>query len=74
MYYQYIDTDFQRFYPLVTKFLGIKHKKLSYFKDISHNKLCIKNGHYGGNMKCLKSIQTIYFWKVLDKTSILKKI
>ena len=24
-------------------------------------------------MKCLKSIKTIYVWKVFDKTSILKK-
>ena len=61
MYYQYIDTNFQQLYPQVTKFLGIKHKKLSYFKIFqSDNTLCtcIKKG---GNMKCLKSIQTIYF-------------
>ena len=68
MYYQYKDTNFQRFSPQVSKFGGIKHKKLSYFRIflITH---CVSKK---GDMKCLKSIQTIYFWKVLDKTIILK--
>ena len=38
LYYQYIDTNFQRFYPQVTTFWGIKHKKFSYFRIF----LCIK--------------------------------
>ena len=32
MYYQYIYTNFHRFYPQVTKVWGIKHKKLLYFR------------------------------------------
>ena len=76
MYSQYIDnsTDFQRLYPQVhvTKLWGIKDKTLSKFRIfLITNTLCIKKGE---NMKCLKSVQTIYFRKVLDETNALQKI
>ena len=70
VYYGCKDTNFKWFYPQVTNFLGIKHKKLSYIRIfvVTHD-----NRKKGKVQSVLKSAQTIYFWKVLDKTSILKK-
>ena len=52
------------------KFWGIKHKKLPYLRIFLITHCVLKNG---GTMNCLKRIQTAYFWKGLDKTSILKR-
>ena len=68
MCYQYKDTNFQRSYPQVTKCWGIKHKKLSYFMIFLIKHLIIVG------MKCLKSIQTIYFREVLDEKAFLKDV
>ena len=44
MYNQYIDSNFQRFYPQVTKFWGIEHKKLSYFRIFLITHCVLKRG------------------------------
>ena len=70
MYYQYIDTNCQRFYPQVTKFWDIKLKKMSYFRIFLITHLCIKKG---GKYEVFEKHPN-HIWKGLNKKSTSKKI